>query len=142
MLLISFSDRVDAPVLVNFAANAMATARGEVIAYADALQVRGGTGIYAALLQAQALAAAERQRDPERFVSIVLLTDGENTAGPDLASFRTQLKAGVTARVFPILFGEASNADMTALAEFTGGRVFDGRRAALGRVFKEIRGYQ
>ena len=49
---------------------------------------------------------------------------------------------GVPARVFPILFGEASHTEMEALAQFTGGRVFDGRKAALAQVFKEIRGYQ
>jgi Ca-activated chloride channel family protein len=31
---------------------------------------------------------------------------------------------------------------MDELAQATGGRVFDGRKAALGLVFKEIRGYQ
>jgi len=142
VVLIAFSDRVEKAVRVNFDAPALEAARAQVVAYADALQVKGGTGIYAALLEAQALAAQERERDPNRFVSIVLLTDGENTAGPDLAAFRSQMAAGVSARVFPILFGEASTADMVALAQFTGGRVFDGRKASLAPVFKEIRGYQ
>jgi Ca-activated chloride channel family protein len=31
---------------------------------------------------------------------------------------------------------------MTALAQFTGGRVFDGRKVRLASLFKEIRGYQ
>jgi Ca-activated chloride channel family protein len=45
-------------------------------------------------------------------------------------------------RIFPILFGEASNTEMATLAQLSGGRVFDGRRAALSLVFKDIRGYQ
>jgi Ca-activated chloride channel family protein len=31
---------------------------------------------------------------------------------------------------------------MKQLAQITGGREFDGRKAALAQVFKEIRGYQ
>jgi Ca-activated chloride channel family protein len=93
-------------------------------------------------LRAEAIAAQERLRDSERYLSIVLLTDGENTAGPDLASFRSTLANGAPARVFPILFGESNSAEMDRLASFTGGRSFDGRKAALAQVFKEIRGYQ
>jgi Ca-activated chloride channel family protein len=142
VLLIAFSDRVDEPLRVNFDSSSLDAARATVTSYADGLKVRGGTAIFAALLQAEALAAQERKQDPDRYVSIVLLTDGENNAGPDLAAFRSQLAGGVAARVFPILFGEASSAEMAALAEFTGGRVFDGRKSALALVFKEIRGYQ
>jgi Ca-activated chloride channel family protein len=40
------------------------------------------------------------------------------------------------------LFGEANSDDMNAVANITGGRAFDGRKAALAQVFKEIRGYQ
>jgi len=140
--LITFSDRVDEPVLVDFAPASLDEARSRVLTYADALKTKGGTGIYAALLRAQALVADEQRRDPERTVSIVLLSDGENTTGPDLKQFRQQQGTGGSARVFPILFGEANNAEMDELAKITGGRVFDGRKAALGLVFKEIRGYQ
>lgn len=142
VVLIAFSDRVDSPVTVNFAPDSLDTARGQVLAYADALHAKGGTGIYAALLQAKAVAAREREQDTERLVSIVLLSDGENTVGPDLMAFRAQAASGPPVRIFPILFGESSNADMAALAELTGGRVFDSRKASLALVFKEIRGYQ
>jgi Ca-activated chloride channel family protein len=142
VLLIAFSDRPDPPVEVAFNADALPAARQQVLAYADQLRVKGGTGIYAALLAAQELAHGEQANDPQRYISIVLLTDGENTAGPDLAAFRTQTAGAPPARIFPILFGEASNADMAALADFSGGRVFDGRKASLAVVFKEIRGYQ
>ena len=142
VVLIAFSDRVEPAVRVSFEPQSLEAARKQVLAYADALQVKGGTGIYAALLRAQALAAEEQKRDPERYVSVVLLTDGENTTGPDLAAFKSQQGSGTPVRVFPILFGEASNAEMATLAQVTGGRVFDGRKAALSLVFKDIRGYQ
>jgi len=142
VVLISFSDRVDDPVQVGFSPDALDAARRKVLGYADGLNVKGGTGIYAALLQAEAVARSERAADPDRFVSIVLLTDGENNAPPDLAGFRRQMAGAAPVRIFPILFGEANNADMAALADGSGGRVFDGRKSSLAPVFKEIRGYQ
>jgi len=142
VLLISFSDDVAEPVQIDFDGAGLATARARILAFADGMRARGGTAIYAALLRAEELAAAERQRDANRYVSVVLLTDGENNVPPDLPSFRAQLGATPAARIFPILFGEASSADMSELARYTGGRVFDGRSAQLARVFKEIRGYQ
>lgn len=142
VVLIAFSDTVEPPVQVNFEAAQVDAARAQVIAYADALQVKGGTGIYAALLEAEAIATKERAGDPNRFVSIVLLTDGENNNGPDLKAFQAQIGAQAAARIFPILFGEGNTADMGALAHGTGGKTFDGRKEALALVFKEIRGYQ
>jgi Ca-activated chloride channel family protein len=142
VVLIAFSDRVDTPVVVDFAPDALDAARRQVLSFADALQVKGGTGIYAALLQAQAIAELERAQDANRFVSVVLLTDGENNVAPDLVAFRPKLAASAGVRIFPILFGEASNAEMSTVAEASGGRVFDGRKSALALVFKEIRGYQ
>jgi Ca-activated chloride channel family protein len=142
VILLAFSDHVETPKRVNFDAQSLAISRAQVIEYADSLRARGGTAIYAALLQAQAIAANEQADDPDRFVSIVLFTDGENNRPPYPAEFRSSWLTGPAVRVFPILFGEGSPKDMSGLARFTGGRMFDGRQAALSQVFKEIRGYQ
>ena len=142
VVLLAFSSQTEPPVQVNFDSQAIDAARTQVVGYADALEAKGGTGIYAALLQAESMAAHEQAAAADRYVSIVLLTDGENTTGPALNDFKSQVGGTAPARVFPILFGEASNDDMTELATFTGGRTFDGRKAALSLVFKEIRGYQ
>jgi Ca-activated chloride channel family protein len=88
--------------------------------------------------------------DPERVVTVVLLTDGENTQGVPYEDFRERFagsQAGLTSmtsmvRTFPILFGEASSRELDEIARLTGGRSFDGRHADLAAVFKEIRGYQ
>ena len=76
----------------------------------------------------------------------MLLTDGERTAGRDLAGFRrfhSGLPAAVRAvPVFPVLFGESVVGEMDEVARLTGGRTFDGRSDSLPAVFKEIRGYQ
>ena len=142
VVLIAFDDRVDAPLWVRFEAGKLDAARTELRAHADALVPRGGTAIFSALDAAQRLAAEEMQRDPDRFVSITLLTDGESNSGMGFEDFQRRWGDKAPARVFPILFGEGNVAQMQQLAHITGGREFDGRKAALAQVFKEIRGYQ
>jgi len=116
--------------------------------YATGLQVHGGTAIYSALDDAYALARAELARDPDRLVTVVLLTDGQNNEGLSYEEFRQRIGSGANGpgptavRTFPILFGEASSTEMEEIARLTGGRSFDGRKANLSGVFKEIRGYQ
>jgi Ca-activated chloride channel family protein len=96
------------------------------------------------LTVARELAVNEVKQDPDRFVSIVLLTDGESNQGLSLADFQAQLAnpSAPAVRVFPILFGEGNAGEMRQLADLTGGRTFDGRKGVLAQVFKEIRGYQ
>jgi Ca-activated chloride channel family protein len=142
VVLMAFSNVVQEPVWVNFDKQALDAGRAQVVAYAGKLATDGGTAIYDALARAEAIAGQEHARAPERFVSIVLLTDGENNTGANFEAFRRSLAAGVPAPVFPILFGESNTGQMEALAQFTGGRSFDGRKSALALVFKEIRGYQ
>lgn len=145
--LIHFSDRVSRPTQVQLSASNVQAGRSEIGAYADGLVAHGGTAIYDALAQAQQQARAELRADPDRFVSIVLLTDGANNTGRDYGQFEreqdAERKAGAPlVRVFPIIFGEARSSEMEALAQLTGGRAFDARQAPLPLVFKEIRGYQ
>jgi len=114
--------------------------------YAESLHAHGGTAIYSALYAAYGLAREELARDPDRVVTVVLLTDGENNQGLSYDDFRMQLESGSgdahSVRTFPILFGEASSSELDEIANLTGGRSFDGRHTSLVTVFKEIRGYQ
>lgn len=142
VVLLAFDDKVEPPQWIRFEAGTLDAQRAELRQRADTLAPRGGTAIYNALDVAQGLARDETGRDPDRFVSIVLLTDGENNGGIDLDEFKRRYAGGVPARIFPILFGEGNVVEMQALAEFTGGREFDGRKARLAQVFREIRGYQ
>ncbi|WP_035305645.1 VWA domain-containing protein [Actinokineospora inagensis] len=110
----------------------------------ESLSAGGGTAIYDSLNRAYDLLASEP--DSGRFTSIVLMTDGENNNGTDLAGFQQAL-AGRSARlkgvpIFPILFGEGSQDEMNTLARVTGGKAFDARNSDLQHVFQEIRGYQ
>lgn len=110
------------------------------------LTAHGGTAVFSAAQQAYIEAAARRRAEPARFYSIVLMTDGVNNNGISAAQFATWYQ-GLPAedkgiKLFPVLFGEASPAELQNLAELTGGRTFDGRKNSLQAIFKNIRGYQ
>ncbi len=112
-----------------------------------ALTAEGDTAIYSSL------AAAYDHLGPDTesaFTSIVLMTDGENTAGRSAAEFTAFYRALPAARqvtpVFPIVFGDSDRTELDAIAELTGGRLFDGTKkegpGSLDGAFEEIRGYQ
>jgi Ca-activated chloride channel family protein len=114
--------------------------------YVDGLQANDGTAIYDSLIRAYRDAAGAKAAEPDRFYSVVLMTDGENNTGADGPGFerfyssqRADAKAIPT---FPIIFGEASPQQLTDIANLTGGQVFDSRNVSLSSVFKVIRGYQ
>ena len=115
-------------------------------AYVDRLYADGGTAIFSALQEAYALAEAAHQDDPDRYYSVVLMSDGENNEGVTedafLEFYRSRPEAARTIKTFPILFGEADESSLKTVAETTGGRLFDGRGESLSAVFKQIRGYQ
>ncbi|NUT46574.1 MAG: solute-binding protein [Saccharothrix sp.] len=115
-------------------------------AYAEGLREGGGTAIYDSLSRAYEVMEPLVAADPDRFTSIVLMTDGENANGSGLAEFQASFgSAPASVRqvpVFTVLFGEGSDAELGQVAALTGGRVFDAREAALDEVFQEIRGYQ
>jgi Ca-activated chloride channel family protein len=114
--------------------------------HVGALQAGGGTAIYDALKHAYDMARQAKSSDPERFYSIVLMSDGANTAGFDFKGFSGYYRQITDelpqVRTFPVLFGDSNDSEMRRLAELTGGRVFDSRKHSLAHVFKKIRGYQ
>ncbi|MFG2042034.1 VWA domain-containing protein [Dactylosporangium sp. NPDC048998] len=114
----------------------------QIRSYAGGLAANGDTAIYDALFVAYDQAAALAKEDPDRFTSIVLLTDGELTAGANLEAFQARLPQLPKVPVFTILFGEGNVAEMQQVAELTGGKSFDARTGSLPAAFKEIRGYQ
>ncbi len=123
-----------------------ASAEQGVRGYIDALQPAGGTAIYKAAQTAYTEAAERRAAAPERYYSLVLLTDGENNKGIDVAEFQAWYRALPAAsqgiRIFAVQFGEAKPEQLEVLAQLTGGRVFNATKTPLAQVFKEIRGYQ
>ncbi|MFD7437871.1 substrate-binding domain-containing protein [Streptomyces sp. NPDC059861] len=108
----------------------------------QALLAEGDTAIYTSLEKAYEHLGG----DGEAFTSIVLMTDGENTAGATAAAFET-FHGSLTGEqrdipVFPILFGDSDRAELERIAELTGGRLFDAQQGSLDGAFEEIRGYQ
>ncbi len=112
-----------------------------------ALSAEGDTAIYSSL------AAAYDHLGPDTgsaFTSVVLMTDGENTAGRSAAEFGEFYRALPEARratpVFGIVFGDSDRSELEAIAALTGGRLFDGTEedgpGSLDGAFEEIRGYQ
>ncbi len=107
-----------------------------------ALSAEGDTAIFTSLEKAYDHLRSGR----DTFTSIVLMTDGENTAGADSADFRGFYKGLDPERreipVFPILFGDSDRSELQGIADLTGGRLFDAHKDSLDGAFKEIRGYQ
>jgi Ca-activated chloride channel family protein len=119
---------------------------GRIKTFAEGLTAHGGTAIYDSLSDAYRVLEPLAARDPDRFTSIVLMTDGENANGSSLPDFQASFGALSPVMkqvpVFTVLFGEGSSDELTQVATMTGGKVFDARKVQLSRVFQEIRGYQ
>ncbi|MCA9972092.1 MAG: VWA domain-containing protein [Anaerolineales bacterium] len=118
----------------------------QIRSFVQSLDAGGGTAIYSALQEAYRLAAQAQQQAPERYYSVVLMSDGENTDGINLVDFRRYYDGLPAAargiRTFAVLFGNADERSMQQITDATEGRLFDGRRESLSFIFKQIRGYQ
>ena len=79
--------------------------------FVGSLKAGGNTAIYSALDSAYQLAAQAQRLEPDRYYSIVLMTDGENNSGLSEKEFRTRYNglpaAARGVRTFTVLFGEA-----------------------------------
>lgn len=145
--LLAFDNAVEQEQHLDFAARPeipanLQTYRG----FVGNLQPSGGTAIYDTLRTAYMRALQDRRHAADYYYTIVLMTDGQNTAGTSFEDFQRWYRAQPAEireiRVFPILFGEGDSDELQALAELTGGKLFNARQASLAAVFKEIRGYQ
>ena len=114
--------------------------------FTDGLQAGGHTAIYSALAEAYRLAADAQAREPDRYYSVVLMSDGASNSGSSAEEFRTFFDSLPPAargiRTFTVVFGQADRATMEGIATTTGGRSFDGTKDPLDFIFKQIRGYQ
>ncbi|MFJ5727914.1 vWA domain-containing protein [Streptomyces paradoxus] len=103
------------------------------------------TAVWSALDHGYRTAARELAADPDRSVSLVLMTDGENNAGLPYAKFvrrHRALPAAVRTAVhtYPVHFGEADAGELRRAAARTGGRMVEAADSSLSEAFKEIRG--
>ena len=145
--ILTFNDRVDGrPQFFTEIVSSQAQDMTPIRQFVDGLKASGNTAIFAALLRAYELIQQAQAQDPTRYYSIVLMTDGENTAGPSEAEFFARYASlpeeVKQIKMFTILFGEADRETMEKIATATGGRSFDGSKKSLSEIFKTIRGYQ
>jgi Ca-activated chloride channel family protein len=116
------------------------------IALADRYRIDEGRAFISGSQALARLPYEQLRADRDTFTSIVLMTDGENTAGAKARDFDTFYAGlGREARdipVFPILFGDSDRSELAHIADLTGGRLFDAQQGSLDGAFEEIRGYQ
>lgn len=139
VIMMPFASRPGTPTTYTVSSESPQSSRDAIRAAIEHLSAKGETSVYDSLVKAYGLFADAG----ERFPSIVLMTDGESNAGRTLADFVSfAASAPRPVRVFPILFGEAAEAEMRQVATATGGELWDARDGDLGRAFCQIRGYQ
>lgn len=90
----------------------------------EELVPEGGTALYSALQDAYGRMSVE---EGGSILSLVLLTDGEVTEGPDAQQFGAwfEHQEADLPPTFVIRYGEADPAEMQQVAELTGGQLFD-----------------
>lgn len=114
--------------------------------YVNLIVASDGTAIYDSVYLAYQLAGTAMRTEPDRYYSIVLMTDGENNTGRDgnrfIADYNALPPTVRAIKTFPILFGEGSPPELNKVAQTTGGTTFDSRTTSLAVIFKQIRGYQ
>ena len=112
------------------------------------LRADGGTALYDALDQAVELALTKQRAQPNHIVSIVLMTDGQQTEGQSYQNWQArslqhlQQQQLAPIRIFPILFGEAPTDELSSIAQQTRGKTFESRQDTLSKAFRDIRAYQ
>jgi Ca-activated chloride channel family protein len=114
----------------------------------QAFVARGGyddsTAVWTALDHGYGTASAAVAENPERAVSIVLMTDGENNAGIGYDEFVRRYEARApearAVHTYPVQFGDADARELRRAAATTGGRMVDANESSLSEAFKEIRG--
>lgn len=115
-------------------------------AFTNGLVADGNTSIYSSLRKAYKIAVKELNQQPNTFVSVVLMTDGENnsgiSAGQFSAYYRSLGSTGAKIPAYVVLFGDGDTKSLTDIANLTGGQVFDARNGDLTAAFQAIRGYQ
>lgn len=139
VILLPFSTSPRTPQTFTVSEESPQASRDAIRAAIGGLATAGDTAVYDSLVAAYGLFADA----PDRFLSIVLMTDGESNTGRTLADFTAFVSTvAQKVRVFPILFGEAAEREMRAVAVTTGGELFDARQGDLSKAFCQIRGYQ
>ena len=144
--LLPFNTKPGSPEIFDLPEGDTASQLEAIQGAADQLQAGGDTAIYSTLKAGYKLALKQQAQRPNTFVSVVLMTDGQNTTGITSSEFRSYYASlGASAKTIPtfvVLFGDGDVQKLTDIAKLTGGQVFDALNGDLAQAFQEIRGYQ
>jgi Ca-activated chloride channel family protein len=113
----------------------------ELMRKIDDLEPRNNTNIYAPV--AAGLEVYKQMGASERsFPAVILLTDGQSNAGSldDLKRRWQQLGLTKSIPIFAITFGEADATQLKELADYSSGKIFDGK-ADLTQAFRDAKGF-
>ena len=104
----------------------------------EKLSPYGGTNIYDTCTEAIVLT---QDVDLNKYnVSIILMTDGMSNQGSQSAFVATYDAIGRNIPIYSIMFGDAYEDELEEIANYTNGKVFNGKTDLL-RAFKLVRGY-
>lgn len=103
----------------------------------EAIKPNGGTNIYAALQNATQFVLPA---DSGYSNYVVLLTDGRSSESNMTAFYRNYDKLTEKFPIYSIMMGDADATQLDALAEYSNGKVFNGKTDLI-RAFKTLRGY-
>lgn len=144
--LLPFSSHPGTPKTIDMPDTDKAAEYTSIRRYADDLNADGGTAIYDSVTEAYKIALKQKAERPGTFISIVLMTDGENTEGSTANQFENRFKQigenAIGIPTFVVQFGNGDPAELKGIADLTGGQIFDASNGDLTRAFREIRGYQ
>jgi len=144
--LIPFDYAPQKPIVIEVPDTDKTAALQQIRDVADSLIADGGTAIYDSLVSAYGVALVQKKERPATFVSVVLMTDGQNTNGRNADDFRRYFESlgdrAASIPTFVVLFGNGNVDELTAVAKLTGGKTFDALNGDLASAFQEIRGYQ
>ena len=114
---------------------AVSRLRGEIAS----LSPNDGTDIYAPVIRG--IQEIQRYHAGDYTTAVILMTDGKSNRGRSLDDVKSAWRAaGLDVPIHAIMFGEASQEQLGALADFSRGRVFDGRKDLVS-VFRTVKAY-
>ncbi len=103
----------------------------------DDLKADGSTAMYDGLMIGLAELMEKQKADPNGRFSLMLLSDGEVTAGLRLDQVQEVLRdSGI--RIYPIAYGEVNQQELQAIATLREGSVYDGNPETVQRLLKDL----
>ncbi len=132
--LITFSDR---PIHRMKLAPFDESAQKRLFAAIEELRPDGDTALYDGLAVGLAELMEKQKADPNGKFYLLLLTDGERTAGFSHDDLKDVIKySGI--RIYPIAYGEVDQAELQDIAAVREGRVYEGNPDTVQTLLKDL----